>query len=174
MSSPLLFLSVQRSSVWGQRRLDSLPTIWWPDDVGGATVKQPHRHRSEAVAVQTVAVMIPLDPEVTVRDSNIPVLVAQSPDEVSLQANDPLDDLLLGVLGGHDGDDVTSLDLVVPHTPTVQQDNVTIQRPIWVQGRLHRRSLHSRHVGKPIEDSDSDWNGDKEPTNERPQVALPR
>ena len=38
-------------------------------------------YRSEAVAVQTVAVMIPLDPEVTVGDSDVSVLVAQSPEE---------------------------------------------------------------------------------------------
>ncbi len=38
-------------------------------------------YRSEAVAVQTVPVMIPLDPEVPVRNSNVPVLVAQSPEE---------------------------------------------------------------------------------------------
>lgn len=37
-------------------------------------------YRSEAVAVQTVSVMIPLDPEVTVGNSNVSVLVAQSPE----------------------------------------------------------------------------------------------
>lgn len=137
-------------------------------------MKQPHRHRSEAVAVQTVSVMIPLDPEVTIRDSNISILVAQSPDEVSLQANDPLDDLLLGILGRQDGDDVATLDLVVPHTPAVQQDHVTLRPPIWVQERLHRCSLHSRHVGEPVEDGDRDGNGDEEAANKRPQVAPPR
>lgn len=37
-------------------------------------------YRSEAVAVQTVSVMIPLDPEVTVGNSNVSVFVAQSPE----------------------------------------------------------------------------------------------
>lgn len=37
-------------------------------------------YRSEAVAVQTVSVMIPLDPEVTVGNADVSVLVAQSPE----------------------------------------------------------------------------------------------
>lgn len=37
-------------------------------------------YRSEAVAVQTVSVMIALDPEVTVGNSHISVFVAQSPE----------------------------------------------------------------------------------------------
>lgn len=44
VSSSLLFLSVQRPSVWGNRRFDALPSTWGPDDVRGPTVKQPHRH----------------------------------------------------------------------------------------------------------------------------------
>lgn len=101
-------------------------------------MKQPHRHRSKAVAVQTVAVMISLDPEVTIWNSNIAVLVGQSPDEVSLQANDPFDDLLLWIPRGHNRHDVTSLDLVVSHTPTIQQDDVTLGPPLWVEEWLHR------------------------------------
>lgn len=34
---------------------------------------------AKAVAVQTVSVMIAFDPEVTIRDSDITILVAQSP-----------------------------------------------------------------------------------------------
>lgn len=137
-------------------------------------MKQPHGHRSEAVAVQTVSVMIPLEPEVTVRNTNVSVLVAQCPDEVSLQANDPLDDLLLGILGGQDGDDVASLDLVVPDTPPVQQDNVTLRPPLWVQEGLHRRSLHSRHVGESIEDGNRDGDSDEEAADKRPQATPSR
>lgn len=37
-------------------------------------------YRSKAVAVQTVSVMIPLNPEVTIRNSNISVFVAESPE----------------------------------------------------------------------------------------------
>lgn len=37
-------------------------------------------YRPEVVAVQTVAVMIPLDPEVTIWHSHVSVLVAQSPE----------------------------------------------------------------------------------------------
>lgn len=43
-----------------------------------------------------------------------------------------------------------------------------------VTSHLHRRSLHSRHVGESIEDGDGDGNGDKEAADERPQVAPPR
>ena len=43
-----------------------------------------------------------------------------------------------------------------------------------VTSHLHRRSLHSRHVGKSIEDGDGDGNGDEEAADERPQVAPPR
>ncbi len=38
-------------------------------------------YRSEAVAVQTVSVMVALEPEVTVGNSDVSVLVAQSPAE---------------------------------------------------------------------------------------------
>lgn len=36
-------------------------------------------YRAEAVAVQTVSVMVALDPEVTIWDSDVTVLVAQGP-----------------------------------------------------------------------------------------------
>ena len=36
-------------------------------------------HRAKAVAVQTVTMMVALNPEVTIRDSDITILVAQSP-----------------------------------------------------------------------------------------------
>lgn len=84
LSSSLFLFSVQWSTVGGEGWFDLLPATWWPDDVGGPTVKQPHRHRSKAVAVQTVSMMIPFNPEVTIRNSNILVLVAKSPDKVSL------------------------------------------------------------------------------------------
>lgn len=42
-------------------------------------------YRSEAVAVQTVSVVIALDPEVAVRDSNVSVLVAHRPGETEKQ-----------------------------------------------------------------------------------------
>lgn len=41
-------------------------------------------YRSKTVAVQTVSMVIPLQPEVTVRDSNVSVLVAESPEEKEL------------------------------------------------------------------------------------------
>lgn len=42
--SVLFLFGVQRSSVRRERWCDSLPAVWWPDDVRGPTVKQPHRH----------------------------------------------------------------------------------------------------------------------------------
>lgn len=42
-----------------------------------------------------------------------------------------------------------------------------------VTSHLHRRSLHSRHIGESIEDGDGDGNGNKEAANKRPQVAPP-
>lgn len=38
-------------------------------------------YRSKAVAVQTVALMVPLDPKVAIRDSQIAVLIAKRPGE---------------------------------------------------------------------------------------------
>lgn len=43
-----------------------------------------------------------------------------------------------------------------------------------VTSHLHRRSLHSRHVGESIEDGDGDGNSDEEAADECPQVAPPR
>ncbi len=43
-SSLFFLLGVKRSSVWGERRFDLLPTVWRPDDVRGSTMKQPHWH----------------------------------------------------------------------------------------------------------------------------------
>lgn len=37
----------------------------------------------------------------------------------------------------HNRHDVTSLDLVVSHTPTIQQDNVTLGPPFWVEEWLN-------------------------------------
>lgn len=98
-----------------------------------------------------------------------------------------------------DGDDVASLDLMVPHAPAVEQHHVT--RHLWVQGRLlngtctalarilhtymvtrsrtkgvdlHRSPLHPRHTGDAVEDGEGDRDGDEEPADEGPQVAPPR
>lgn len=103
-------------------------------------------YRAEAIAVQTVSVMIPFYPEVTIRDPDVTVLIAQSPagrpedeltappggdrtykakltappptgrhllpDEVSFQADDALNDLLLGVLGGPGGAEEASVSVL--------------------------------------------------------------
>lgn len=37
------------------------------------------------------------------------------------------------------GDDVASLDLIVPDTPAVQEDDVTVPSAVWIQEGLHRK-----------------------------------
>ena len=48
----------------------------------------------------------------------------------------------------HDGDDVASLDLVVPHTPAVQQDDVTVRPALRVQEGLHTHTHTHTHTLK--------------------------
>ncbi len=43
-----------------------------------------------------------------------------------------------------------------------------------VTSHLHRRSLHSRHIGESVKDGDGDGNGNKEAAYKRPEVAPPR
>ena len=57
---------------------------------------------------------------------------------------------------------------------TSDQSQDTLIGGCTVKTHLHRRSLHSRHVGEPIEDRDGDGNGNEEAANERPQVTPPR
>lgn len=137
-------------------------------------MKQPYRHRPKAVAVQTVSVMVALDPEVAVGNADVAVLVAQSSDEVSLQADDTLDDLLLRILGRQDGDDVAALDLVVPHAPAVQQHDITSCHALWVEEGLHGRALHPCHACQPVQDGDRDGDGHEKAADKGPQVAPPR
>lgn len=58
-------------------------------------------YRSKAVAVQAVSMMIPLNPEVTIRNSNVSVLVAQSPEEMDKQKENVTQASLLITLGSH-------------------------------------------------------------------------
>lgn len=43
----------------------------------------------------------------------------------------------------HNRDDVTSLDLVVSHTPTIQQDDVTLGPPLWVEEWLNTNTTNT-------------------------------
>lgn len=151
---------VRRSSVEEpHRHLDNadvsgtnIQSIWAVHHLWSALTRQKSIHkcvcvcvyRAEAVAVQTVSVMVALDPEVTIWDFDVAILVAQSPavktehvltappggdwatavffaathqscwgrsfwpDEVSFQADDAFNDLLLGVLGGPGGTEEAS------------------------------------------------------------------
>lgn len=56
---------------------------------------------------------------------------------ISQQNNHFMHTCVVWFIYSHNRHDVTSLDLVVSHTPTIQQDDVTLGPPLWVEEWLN-------------------------------------
>lgn len=104
-----------------------MPSGGRPHNACGAGCHEPQSNWPEGIAVQGIARIVSLNPEMSFRNSDIGLEVAYGGDDIALEGYDTLQDLLFGIFWGDEAHNVSAIYLEMSNTPARQEDIICVR-----------------------------------------------